>query len=270
MATLEDLDPVEPLVVEVTRGNSVESRHLVSAAVVDTEGRVVLRAGDANRPVYPRSAIKPLQALALVESGAVEAFDVSPAEIALASASHWGEAVHVAAVAGWLERIGCAAEDLECGAHLPYDPAAMAALLRAGEQPSALHNNCSGKHSGFLTLARHKGWPTAGYIGLTHPVQQRVLGILETMTGLDLSGAPRGIDGCGIPTIAMPLGNLALAMARLADPDDQPERRQAACAQVRAAMVAEPVMIGGTESPCTWIISATGGRALVKTGAEGV
>ena len=270
MPMLEDLEPVPPLVVEVTRGNSVESRHLVSAVAVDTEGRVAFRAGDTGRPVYPRSAIKPLQALAMVESGAVEAFRVSQAEIALASASHAGEPVHIAAVAGWLERIGCTAADLECGAHLPSDATSARALLRAGEEPSALHNNCSGKHTGFLTLARHRGWPTAGYIGPAHPVQQTVLGILETMTGLDLTQAPRGTDGCGIPTIAIPLANMALAMARLADPEDQPERRRAACAQVRAAMTAEPAMVGGRQSACTRIISTTGGRALAKGGAEGV
>ncbi len=270
MATVEEVAPAEPLWVEVTRGDLVESRHRASAAVVDAEGRVVLQAGDIAAVIYPRSAVKPIQALALVESGAAEAYGVSDAEVALACASHAGEPRHVAAVAAWLERIGRTPNDLECGTHLPYSWQATTELLRAGQAPSLLQNNCSGKHTGFLTLALHQGWRTGGYIDYAHQVQQRVLGILESMCGLDLGQAPWGIDGCGIPTIGVPLGNVALAMARLAVPDDQPDRRQAACARVRQAMTAEPFMISGSSRFCTRVIETTAGRALVKVGAEGV
>jgi L-asparaginase II len=270
MATLDEVAPLDPLWVEVTRGDRVESRHRVSAIVVDAEGRVVVRAGDPAAAVFPRSSIKPVQALALIESGAAEAQGCGDREIALACASHAGEGEHVATAAPWLERIGCGESDLECGAHFPYSWDATAELLRAGQAPTQLHNNCSGKHSGFLTLARHQNWPTEGYIDYGHPVQQRVLGLLESMCGLDLSTAPWGIDGCGIPTIAMPLANLALAMARLGLPDDQPERRQAACAWVRRAMSAHPLLVSGRGRFCTRVIEATTGRALVKTGAEGV
>jgi L-asparaginase II len=259
-----------PVLVEATRGAMVESRHRGAFAAIDVEGRVIAQAGDFERPVYARSAIKPLQAIPLVESGAAEAFGLSDAEIALACASHRGEARHVETVTAWLTRIGCSVADLECGVHLPSNPKATAELLGAGGTAGAAHNNCSGKHSGFLTLARHLGLPTKGYIRLEHGVQQRALGVLESMTGLDLGAAPRGADGCGIPVIAVPLGNLALAMARLADPADQPEPRQAACARIRAAMTAEPFMISGTGQFCTRVISETNGRALVKTGAEGV
>jgi L-asparaginase II len=259
-----------PVLVEATRGAMVESRHRGAFAVVDVEGRVIASAGDTERPIYARSAIKPLQAIPLVESGAAEAFGLGDAEIALACASHRGEPRHVETVTAWLARIGCSVADLECGAHLPSNPAALAELLGARGAAHAAHTNCSGKHSGFLTLARHLGLPTQRYIRLEHGVQQRVLGTLESMTGLDLGAAPRGVDGCGIPVIAVPLGNLALAMARLADPADQPEPRQAACARIRAAMAAEPFMISGTGQFCTRVISETGGRALVKTGAEGV
>jgi len=259
-----------PVLVEATRGTMVESRHRGAFAVVDAEGRVIASAGDSERPVYARSAIKPLQAIPLVESGAAEAFGLGDAEIALACASHRSEPRHVDTVTAWLARIGCSIADLECGSHLPSNPAALAELLGARGTPHAAHNNCSGKHAGFLTLARHLGLPTEGYIRLEHGVQQRVLGTLESMTGLDLGAAPRGADGCGIPVIAVPLGNLALAMARLANPADQPEPRQAACARIRAAMAAEPFMISGTGQFCTRMISETGGRALVKTGAEGV
>ena len=259
-----------PVLVEATRGAMVESRHRGAFAVVDVEGRVVASAGDTERPIYARSAIKPLQAIPLVESGAAEAFGLGDGEIALACASHRGEPRHVETVTAWLARIGCSVADLECGTHPPSDPKALAELLGARGTPNAAHNNCSGKHAGFLTLARHLGLPTEGYIRFEHGVQQRVLGTLESMTGLDLGGASRGVDGCGIPVIAVPLGNLALAMARLADPADQPEPRQAACARIRAAMAAEPFMISGTGQFCTRVISETGGRALVKTGAEGV
>jgi L-asparaginase II len=260
-----------PLLVEVTRGDTVESRHRGAFAVVDTDGRVVLAAGDIEAGVFPRSAIKPRQTLALFESGAAAAYELGDREITLASGSHNGETVHVDTVEAWLARIGCTGGDLECGAHLPYDAESGHELLRAGGEPRRAHNNCSGKHAGFLTVARHLDHPTKGYIQYTHPVQQRVLGILEQMTGLDDLGAqPRGIDGCGIPTIAVPLGNLALAMARFAAPDDQPTARQAACARIRRAMAAEPYMVAGRDRFCTDVMQVTGERALMKTGAEGV
>ncbi len=259
-----------PVLVEVTRGTMVESRHRASLAVTDATGKVILRAGDFEAPIYGRSAIKPLQALPLIETGAAEAFGLSDAEIALACASHSGEPRHVEAVAAWLKRIGCTPVDLECGAHLPYSEAAMIALLRDGADPDTRHNNCSGKHTGFLTFARHLGLPTKGYIRYEHPVQQRILGVLEAMTGLDLSDAPRGIDGCGIPVIAIPLGNLALAMARLVDSRDQPEARQTACARVVKAMAAEPFMVAGSDRYCTRAMQILRGRAVLKTGAEGV
>ncbi len=259
-----------PQLVEATRGAMVESRHRAAFAVADTDGRIVLSGGDFERPVYARSAIKPLQALPLIESGAADAYALSNAEIALACASHSGEPRHVETVRAWLTRIGCTVADLECGSHLPTNETAMQALLRDRQDATPAHNNCSGKHTGFLTLARHMGVATKGYIAYHHPVQQRVLGALETMTGLDLGAAPRGIDGCGIPVIAVPLGNLALAFARLTDPRDQPEARQVACERICAAMAAEPFMVAGTDRYCTRVMTATGGDALIKTGAEGV
>lgn len=269
-ATTLRADGANPLLVEVTRGKMVESRHRAAYAVVDTEGKVVLQAGDPEALIYPRSAVKPIQALALVETGAADALEVSDQEIALACASHRGEPFHTDTVAAWLARIGCSVEDLECGPHWPYHESSMLALLHAGQEPTAVHNNCSGKHSGFLTVARHLGHPTKGYIKYGHPVQQRVLGILESMTGCDLGQAPWGVDGCGIPTVGVPLGNVALAMARLADPQDQPDARQAAAARVRHAMAAHPEMVSGTGGFCTVVMAETGERALIKTGAEGV
>ena len=259
-----------PLVVEVTRGDMVESRHRAAAAILDRTGKVVEAWGDVARPVYGRSATKPIQALALIESGAADHYGLGAVEIALACASHNGEPRQVAAVTAWLARVGLGVADLECGAHLPYDEDSVAAMIRAGAKPTAAHNNCSGKHAGFLTTARHLGEPTRGYIEWDHPVQQRVLGVLGQMGGLDLSEAPRGIDGCGIPVIGMPLSNLALAMARLGDPVDLPERRADAARRIRAAMAAEPYFVAGTGRFCSTLMAVTGATVIVKTGAEGV
>jgi L-asparaginase II len=256
--------------VEVTRGDMVESRHRVAACIVDAQGRVLRSWGDFERPIYPRSAIKSIQALPLVESGAADAFGVGDEELALACASHSGEAVHVERVGAWLARVGLSPDDLECGTHLPYNPDVAAAMQRAGETPSPLHNNCSGKHAGMLTTARHLGEPTRGYVRYDHPVQQRILGVMEQMAGIELGDAPWGVDGCGIPTIAMPLGNLAFAMARMANPADLPDRRAEAATRLRAAWGRHPLLVGGSESFDTRFMQATGGRILVKVGAEGV
>jgi L-asparaginase II len=259
-----------PVVVEVTRGDMVESRHRAAIAVVDADGRVVLSAGDIDRAVYPRSAIKPMQALPLVESGAADAFRLGEAELALACASHSGEPRHVAAVAAWLARIGCAPSDLECGTHAPVDAAAAGALAVGHIRPSALHNNCSGKHAGFLTVARHMGEPTGGYIGYDHPVQRRVRAALAELCGCDLAAVPHGIDGCGIPQYGIPLRALARGMARLAAPERLPPARTAAILRIRAAMAAEPFLVAGSGRFDTAAIEATSGAVLVKTGAEGV
>ncbi len=258
------------VLVEVTRGAIVESRHSGSAVVADRDGHVILHAGEFEQPVYPRSAVKPIQAIPLEETGAADAFGLGDAEIALACASHSGEALHTDTVAAWLERIGCSESDLDCGAQTPFDPQAAAALTRSGRAPSPLHNNCSGKHAGFLTTARAKGEPIAGYAEVTHPVQQRLLGVLEQMTGQDLSAAPRARDGCSIPTIAVSLGGLAVAMARFADPAGLPERRAAAVARIRRAWAGQPWLVGGRDRFDTAMITATQGRALTKGGAEGV
>ncbi|HZT52497.1 MAG TPA: asparaginase [Stellaceae bacterium] len=259
-----------PVLVEVTRGGLVESRHRGAAAVVDAAGGVVLAWGDIEAPVFARSALKPLQALPLVTSGAADAQRLGARELALACASHHGEPAHVAAVAGWLARIGLGVGDLECGAHPPLDPAAARALVVRGAAPSAVHNNCSGKHAGFLATARHAGEPTRGYIAADHPVQRRVLAAVETMTGLDLARAPRGIDGCGIPVIGLPLAALARAMARMGAPQTLPGGYAAASRRLLDAMAAEPLMVSGSTGFATALLRAAGDRVRAKPGAEGV
>ncbi|NNG04311.1 MAG: asparaginase [Inquilinus sp.] len=263
-------EPASPLLVEVTRGPIAESLHRGVAAIADASGKLLGTWGDVGRPVYPRSAIKSLQAIPLVESGAADAFGLGDEELALACASHGGELAHTERVSAWLERIGCSAADLECGSHAPTCAPAAAALVRAGTEPTPLHNNCSGKHTGFLTTARHLGEPTEGYRLFEHPVQQRVLGALEQMTGQELGAAPRGLDGCSIPTIAIPVEALAFAMARLADPRDLPDRRIDAVLRLRRAWGGQPFYVAGSGRFDTVLMEATGGRVLVKTGAEGV
>jgi len=268
MASLENSS--NPILVETTRGEMVESHHAGAAAVVDAAGRVVRSWGDIDRPVFARSAIKPLQALPLVETGAADQFGLGDAEIALACASHRGEPIHVETVRRWLARVDLGPQDLECGSHAPGNAAAAEALIRAGEAPSAVHNNCSGKHSGFLTTARHRGEPTRGYIAPDHPVQQRVRAVLEAMSGLDLARAPRGSDGCGIPVIGIPLRGMARAMARLADPKDLAEERAAAGKRILDAMATAPLMVSGTGGFATVVMTVAGASVRLKPGAEGV
>ncbi|HYC06170.1 MAG TPA: asparaginase [Azospirillaceae bacterium] len=267
--TLPD-EAASPIMVEVTRGPMVESVHRGRAVVVDADGRVVASWGDMDSLVYPRSSNKSLQAIPLVESGAADRFGLSDAEIALACASHNGEPMHTETVAAWLARIGLSEADLECGAHLPYHPPVAEAMLARGERPSQLHNNCSGKHAGFLTTAVHKGEPTKGYVRYEHPVQQRILGVLEQVTGQDLSGAPWGVDGCSIPTIGIPIGALALGMARIADPRHLPDRRADAVTRIARAWGRHPEMVSGTDTFDTDFMRAVGSTVLTKAGAEGL
>ncbi len=265
-------DPANPVLVEVTRGSMVESRHRGSVAVVDVTGKIALRWGDTDTPVLPRSAIKAIQALPLVESGAADAFSISDAELAIACASHSGEPRHVATVRGWLERMGLGEDDLECGAHWPrHHRQSLHDMIRAGEEPGPAHNNCSGKHTGMLATAHHLGETLGGYVAPTHGVQQRILGTLEALCGLDLGDAPRGTDGCSVPTWGIPLANLALAFARIGAPDDSlPPERAAAATRIRKAVAAHPEMVAGTGRYCTVMMAAAGESIFVKTGAEGV
>lgn len=259
-----------PILAEVVRGEMVESRHHAAVAVVDAHGGIVHAWGDIDLPIYGRSAIKPLLAIPLIETGAADRFKLGAAEIALATASHNAEPRHVETVTAWLHRIGLGIEDLECGPHYPTREKFLHAMLRKGEEPTRAHNNCSGKHAGFLTTAVHVGEPTKGYIQYEHPVQQRLLGILEQMSGCELGDVPRGIDGCGIPVIAIPIANTAFAMAQMADPHHLGKERATACTRILAAMMAEPFMVAGTDRFCTQVMTAIPGKAAIKTGAEGV
>ena len=259
-----------PILIEVLRGTMVESRHHGAAAIVDAGGSVVAAWGDIERPVYARSAIKPLQALPLIETGAADRFALGDEEIALACASHSGEPEHVRHVEHWLARIGLTSSDLECGPHAPFNEEASAALLRTGASPSALHNNCSGKHTGFLTAAVHLGFATRGYIQPDHPVQRHWQEVLAQMSGTDLTSAPTGVDGCGIPVRGLSLRATAAAMAQLAAPVRLASVRAAAAGRVLRAMANAPFMVAGSGRFCTEVMRHAGAQVAVKTGAEGV
>ncbi len=259
-----------PILVELTRGGAVESVHRGSVAVCDTKGRVQFALGDIDASVFPRSAFKMMQALPLVETGAAERYGVSDEELALACASHSGEAMHVTRVRAWLKRLGLSECDLACGPHPPVNEDAAKGLVRSGEAPTRAHNNCSGKHTGFLTLALHLGASTQGYEALDHIVQQRVRAAVAEICGIAEADLRAGIDGCAAPNYAMPLKALAAGMARIADPASLPEARAAAARRLNAAVKAHPALVAGTGRACSVLIPQLRHAATVKTGAEGV
>jgi L-asparaginase II len=259
-----------PVLVEVLRGELVESRHRGAVAVVDADGATVLALGDVARPVYPRSAVKPLQALPLIESGAADRFGLGDEELALACASHGGEPAHVAVAQRMLHRAGLDANALECGTHWPTHAASAHALARTGSAPSALHNNCSGKHAGFLCVACAAGVDHHGYVGAAHPVQRDMKAAIEGLADAGLSDDQCGIDGCAIPTYAVPLTALAHAFARFGTGRGLAPERATAAARLRAAMAAQPYYVAGIGGFCTDVMTAFGARVLVKIGAEGV
>ena len=259
-----------PVLAEVTRGDTVESRHRGAAIVVDADGAVVFSLGDVDRPVFPRSAVKALQALPLFESGAADRFALTKAEIALAVASHSGEERHAQTALAMLKKAGRDASCLECGAHWPMGEAAARALARSGGEPSALNNNCSGKHAGFVCLSCGLDEEPAGYVRAGHPVQMAVRAALEEVTGAPHRTELAGTDGCSIPTYAVPLRALALGFARFGSGHGLSPARADASRRIRDAVAAEPFMVAGTGRFDTRFMEVFGARAFIKTGAEGV
>jgi L-asparaginase II len=259
-----------PVLVEVTRGERVESRHRGAVVVVDARGKRLLAIGEVEEPVYPRSAVKAIQALPLVESGAADAFGFHARELALAQASHGGQPEQVAGVSAMLSAVGLDETALECGAHAPSHGPSAADLIRRGKAPSQLHNNCSGKHANFLALARHLGHDHRGYVGSGHPVQVIVGEALESLTGAPHGQENRAVDGCSIPTYAVPLASLALGFARLGTGIGLARRRADAARRIYEAAVSEPFYVAGGGRLCTDLMAALRGAALIKTGAEGV
>lgn len=259
-----------PVLVEETRGGLVESRHRGAICVRDADGATVLEIGDVERPVFPRSAIKVIQAMPLIESGAADAYGFGNRELALACASHSGEPEHAALAGSMLERAGLDTGALECGAHWPMSEAATRELARQGGRPSALHNNCSGKHAGFLCTCVHRGLDPQGYVRRSHAAQEAVRESMESVTGATHGVDCCGIDGCSIPTYAVPLDALALGFARMATGVGLGAEQAKAARRLMAACTAEPHYVAGTGRMDTRIMDGGGGRIFVKTGAEGV
>ena len=267
---------MNPILVEALRGHAVESSHCGALAVLDADGAVLAALGDIDRPVFPRSAVKVLQALPLVASGAADRLGLSEAELAIACASHNGEALHTQTVAGLLAKAGLDVSALECGTHWPYLDSAARALAAQGLEPTALNNNCSGKHAGFLCLAcaMHGGVDlrqyARGYVKPEHPVMREVTAALQMSTGFDLRNAPQGVDGCSIPTYAIPLRNLAQAFARVGTGIGLSAAHAQAAKRLRRAVASAPFMVAGTGRFDTRVMERLGERVFCKVGAEGV
>ena len=259
----QELTIANPVIAEILRGERIESFHRGSFVVVDAAGMKILAQGDITSPVYPRSAIKAFQCVPVIESGAADHFGLTDEEIALCCSSHNGEASHVRVAASILAKAGIGEAAYECGSHWPTDTKSAHALVRVGLEPSAIHNNCSGKHAGMLALAKHLGVTAEGYVKPEHPVQRAVAAAINQLCEVDVDKAAVAIDGCSVPTWALPLSSLAKGFAGLSNPEFAAGRR------IIAAARAHPLMIEGSSGFDSKIMQAVP-RLFVKFGAEGV
>jgi len=252
-----------PLIVEVTRGSNIESVHLVDVALVDSTGNLIEGWGEPSRPTLPRSSLKPIQATPLITEGVADSEGLGAEQLAVACSSHSGEAPHVQVVDRWLERLGFSHNVLECGAHVPSNPDAARDLVLSGIEPDSRHNNCSGKHTGFVSLSKHFDLDVSGYISPEHPVMKRfITPAIQDFCRIDLSDQVPGVDGCGVPVWSIPLDHLAGGWSQL--------RARGSGRRLLQAMTEEPFLVAGTDRACTRLMEAAAGDAAVKTGAEGV
>ncbi len=252
--------------VELWRGGLLESTH-AGHAVIWGPGGIEASWGDPSAVIFPRSSCKMIQALPLIETGAADAVGLTPAHLAFACASHQGEARHVKLAADWLSVIGLGEPDLRCGAHEPYDREERNRLIKTDESPCQLHNNCSGKHCGFLTVTRHLG---AGpeYVEVDHPLQQMIRQATEELAGETVAGY--GIDGCSAPNFAMTVAGLARAMQSFAAAREDGDARTRAMHRLTTAMATYPELVAGEGRACTELMRAMGHSVALKTGAEAV
>lgn len=251
--------------VEVLRGGRVESVHMGHAVICGPDGEIVDAWGDPSAVIFPRSSCKMLQALPLLESGAAD--DLTPAHLALVCASHSGGAIHTDLAARWLADLGLSDADMLCGCHEPWDRDARDGLIRSGAAPCPLHNNCSGKHTGFLMLNQHLAGG-ADYVAADHPVQRAILQAFEEVTQETSPGF--GIDGCSAPNFATSVTGLARAMATFAAANPEGDRRERAAVRLHRAMAAHPDLVAGKGRACTDLMRAMDGQASIKFGAEAV
>lgn len=262
--------PQSVLLSEVTRSGEVESTHHGAVVVVDSSGARLLELGDAATPVWTRSVVKPFQAVASLERGLVDSAGLEDSELAVVSASHDGTELHVETVRGLLEKLRFTEADLLCGPHAPFDKRASIAVARSGGKPQRIHNNCSGKHSAMLWLARELGVDPADYLDPDSASQRQIKSVLGDFVGLDPATIPVGLDGCGAPTFRLPLEALARGFARLMNPVGLSDVRAAACTRLRSAIAAAPVLYEGEGGICTALARSWPGQIVGKNGAEGV
>jgi len=259
----------ERAAVVTTRGDIVESEHHVCHIVVDKHGAALEARGDVDRPVYMRSSAKPLICATIVASGAADRFAFSDQEIAIAAGSHSGEPYHVDAVESMLRKIGLDESALQCGAHAPIHEPSAQALCKSGESPSAIHNNCSGKHAAILALAVHRGAPVSTYLARDNPAQAEILASCAELLQLSESDLIVGTDGCGIPVIAVSMRAAARFYAKLAEPDQFPQRFRAALARLCDSMTKYPQYVAGSGRFDTDLMRTAAGTVVCKGGAEG-
>lgn len=255
--------------VKVTRGNLTECTHLGALVVVDADGHLLYSLGDPYLVTYPRSSAKPLQVMPFIETGGAEHFGFDDRQVAIMCASHCGEDFHTAAVQSILDKIGLDKAQLMCGIHPPINKATAARLQEAGEKPTTLHSNCSGKHAGMLAMACFLGVPHEGYYKPEHPVQQRILALLSEFSNYPAEKISLASDGCTVPTFGMPLYNFALGFARIVAADAWSPSRQAACKRVVHAMQTYPELVSGTDRLDTDLMRVAAGSLIAKGGAEG-
>jgi L-asparaginase II len=255
----------------VIRGETVESIYRGHLIVMDGDGQTIASLGDPEMITFWRSAAKPFQAIPFILSGAPERFGFLEDEIALACASHSGEPRHVEIAKKMLQKVGLSESDLHCGAHLPFHEASAYELIRGGEKPNQLHNNCSGKHSAMLAFAKHIGANLGTYELLENPVQQQILECVSFFTGIPKDEIRIGIDGCVAPNFAIPLSAMARAFMKLVfPPKDFDNELREACRRIVSAYLAYPELIGGTDRLDTLVMQEAHGKLICKVGAEGV
>lgn len=256
-------------VLELTRGQIVESTHSGAIAVVDTHGNLLASYGDPKTVAFLRSSAKPFQVLPFVETGGVRHFGMNVKELALACASHEGSDEHVSVAKSILLKAGLDERYLQCGSHLPGDPEVFKRLIRNNETPTPIRNNCSGKHSAMLAHAKMRAWPLEDYLDFDHPLQQAILASFAEMCLLPPNQVQLGIDGCSAPNFAVPLYNAALAFARLTDPQELTETRSKACQDITTAMTVHPEMVSGPGEFDCRLMQVGAGKIVCKRGAEG-
>ncbi|EFL90032.1 asparaginase [Ahrensia sp. R2A130] len=261
-----------PILVEITRGDRVESVHRGAVSVVDGDGNTVWQTGDTQSPVFPRSAVKAIQALPLVESGTADALGFTDEMLALACSSHSGEPGHIETATAMLAKAGLDEAALECGGHWSSQQPVLIEQARTyADTPTAICNNCSGKHAGFVCTAAHTGVDPTGYISPDHAIMTNVRRAMEEMTNAEHSiTADCGTDGCSIPTHAIPLDAMALGFARMATGKGLSNDRANAAKRLMNACMANPWHVAGTDRFCTSFMTTGAGRLFAKTGAEGV